>query len=106
MLALAEPIVVSIPQGDTNKYVIDKGELLALVTRKLIKPSNKLFVYIALNLDYPNGAKGMDVEHFCERWGIDPRDAEIAIAMLEKNANLEKQPQQLSFKFTYPETKP
>lgn len=103
MLGLGKPMVITLPQGDTSKYVIDRSELDLLVARRLIKRGDKLYTFFALMLDYPAGAEGMNIPNFCERWGIDESDAMIAIASLQKKAVLkQKAYEQLTFEFIYP----
>lgn len=90
-------------------YSIDRDELISMVERKLLKQNSPLFVYFALMLDYPNGAKELDIAAFCNKWTIyedkplSESDVAIAVAQMEKKQIISQQHKQLAFVFTYPD---
>jgi hypothetical protein len=96
---LAKPKVISLPQGDSGSYLIDRAELLRLAQRRILGES--AYIYFALNLDYPNGAEGSHLKSFCERWAISESKAVKAIATLEQKNVLKQKHQQLCFEFKY-----
>lgn len=98
---LLQPLTVNIPQGDNSNYKIDREELFRLRQKKII--NDIAFTYFALTLDYPDGAEGMHIPAFCERWNISEPDAIKSIASLEKKGAVKQKHQQLSFEFTYDE---
>lgn len=96
---MLQPTVISLPQGDNGDYRIDRAELLRLAQRKIL--NTPAYIYFALSLDYPNGAEGLHIKSFCERWAISEPDAVKAIATLEKKDVLKQKHQQLCFQFVY-----
>ncbi|HLO52511.1 MAG TPA: hypothetical protein VK211_29195 [Kamptonema sp.] len=98
-MQLGSPTVINIPQGDNSNYKINREELLSLREKKIL--NDCAYIYFALTLDYPNGAEGMHITSFCNRWEICEPDAVKAIAQLEKKGAVRQKHQQLSFQFTY-----
>lgn len=101
MNLLGKPTIISLPQGDKEEYRIDREELLRLAQRKIL--NTPAYIYFALALDYPNGAEGLHLKSFCERWAISEPDAIKAIATLEKKEVIKQKHQQLCFEFIYEE---
>jgi|GEM_PF-609467 len=100
---LSNPTIINFPKTD-NKIVLDRDYLDDLVVAKLLKRSDKIYVYFALSLDYPEGAEGLHKPSFCDRWGFTEPELDIAIAALEKKLVLKKKQEQLAFYFVYPES--
>lgn len=64
--------------------VIDREELLGLKADGLLPV--RTYIYLALRLDYPNGAprNGIDVYEFCTSWAVNQGDLLAAIGRLSK----------------------
>ncbi|MBD1878371.1 hypothetical protein [Coleofasciculus sp. FACHB-T130] len=74
---------VSIPREFKEMvYVIDKPELLKLRSTKFLLPWQ--YIGLAIKISYTQSSPSIDIESFCDEWGIEEADFHSAIATLNK----------------------
>lgn len=95
---------IEIPTGN-GQILIDREELLRLRDLGLLS-SNKDYLYMALEIDYPRARKNIDTELLAERWSTEKHwltvaDVLIAIGNLAKKGLLDT-PKQMEINFLDP----
>ncbi|HEY9630550.1 MAG TPA: hypothetical protein V6C84_24910 [Coleofasciculaceae cyanobacterium] len=64
-------------------YCLDRDELMHIRQRKLLT-SDRDYLFFALQIDYPGKLNPqVDVDHFCDRWGLSVGDFYKALGDLK-----------------------
>lgn len=75
-------------------YELDMPELKALRMDGLLPV--KTYVFLALMIDNPLGLKSIDMQSFCQRWGIPAYEMLQAIGQLAKKGLINLKPQDIA----------